>query len=205
MKKSRRPLRVPGSVPVMPSRLWAVPRCAPIPLHLLSQHSRPMCRGGMVSEGMGKIYIVDENEYLSLLKLADEELLHTANGRGSKIKFNENHAWPGKLAVLLCESTVDELLEIQFMTERYYAHQINAAQNHTRQDELLALAYLRAVRLQFARNEPDMGFTQREFDFVLAAISQHLDSGAEEPKILEIGCGAGSLLASLAESGYRRL
>jgi 2-polyprenyl-3-methyl-5-hydroxy-6-metoxy-1,4-benzoquinol methylase len=148
---------------------------------------------------------VDETELWSLIQVADEELLRTANGRGTRIKFNENHAWPGKLTILLHESSVDELLEIQFAIERYYAGRINTTEDHLEQDELIALAYLRTVRLQFERNEPDMGFTQREFNFVRAAIGQHPGSWAEEPNILEVGCGAGSLLASLAESGYRRL
>lgn len=158
-----------------------------------------------VSSANVKIHIVDETELWSLIKIADEELLRTADGGGARIKFDENRAWPGKLGVLLHESSVDELLEIQFAIERYYATQINATQDHMNQDELISLAYLRTVRLQFERDEPDMGFTRRELNFVTAAINQQLDSRTEEPNILEIGCGAGSLLASLAESGYRRL
>lgn len=155
--------------------------------------------------GNDKIYIVDDTELWALIKVADEELRSTASGRGTRIKFDENRAWPGKLGVLLQESLIEELLEVQFAIERHYAGQINAAKDHMEQDELIALAYLRTVRLQFERQEPDMGFTSREFRFVTAAIGHHRGSRPEEPNILEVGCGAGSLLASLAESGHRRL
>lgn len=152
---------------------------------------------------------MDEAEYLSLIRIADHELLARAHrlprGRGSEVHLDESLAWPRALEALLRESTGPELLQIQYMTERHYADQLKSAEEDMMQDELLALAYLRVVRLQLLRQEPDMGFTKRQLSFVLAAIKQHLLIQEREPDVLEIGCGAGSLLASLAEFGLRSI
>jgi 2-polyprenyl-3-methyl-5-hydroxy-6-metoxy-1,4-benzoquinol methylase len=152
---------------------------------------------------------MDEAEYLSLLRFADQGLLagvsQLGQDRGSEVRLEEDSEWPGELGVLLRESTSAELLRIQYMTERYYAGQIRLAEDDAAQDDLLALAYMRVVRLQFLRCETDMGFTERQLGFVLAVVRQHRAAAGGEPHVLEIGCGAGSLLASLAESGIRRL
>jgi 2-polyprenyl-3-methyl-5-hydroxy-6-metoxy-1,4-benzoquinol methylase len=152
---------------------------------------------------------MDEAEYLSRIDFADRDLLATAHGlglgRGSEVRLDEALAWPGALKVLLRKSTAAELLRLQYVTERHYAAQLKSAEDDVLQDELLALAYLRVVRLQFSRHEPDMGFTKRQLDFVLAAVKESQTGEEREPDILEVGCGAGSLLESLAEFGLRSL
>jgi 2-polyprenyl-3-methyl-5-hydroxy-6-metoxy-1,4-benzoquinol methylase len=152
---------------------------------------------------------MDEAEYLTRIDSADQNLRATAHqpgqGRGSEVQLDEALAWPGTLQVVLRESTDAELLRLQYVTERHYAGQLKSAEDDVLQDELLALAYLRVVRLQFLRHEPDMGFTKRELEFVLAVVRQSRAAEARDPDVLEVGCGAGSLLESLAESGLRSL
>jgi 2-polyprenyl-3-methyl-5-hydroxy-6-metoxy-1,4-benzoquinol methylase len=152
---------------------------------------------------------MDEADYLSRLCLADRDLVAGARrlgpGSGREVLLDEALAWPKELEGHLSQSTEAELLRIQYVTERFYARQLRSAVNGLHQDELLALAYLRVVRLQFLRGEPDMGFTKRQLDFVMAAIRQYRAAENHAPDVLEIGCGAGSLLESLAESGLRSI
>lgn len=151
---------------------------------------------------------MDEAEYLSCIRLADREVLDRARRQaqgGSELRLDETLAWPGQLERHLLESSQTELLRIQYITERHYADQLQSAGNGVRQDELLALAYLRVVRLQFLRGETDMGFTERQTSFVMAAIRQYCAEGKRQPEVLEIGCGAGSLLEALAKSGLRSI
>jgi 2-polyprenyl-3-methyl-5-hydroxy-6-metoxy-1,4-benzoquinol methylase len=151
---------------------------------------------------------MDEAEYLSRLRFADLDLLARAHrlgrGRGGGAHLDEASAWPAALEVLLHESTQTELLRLQYVTERYYASQLRSAEDGS-QDELLALAYLRVVRLQFLRREYDMGFTKHQLKFVVTVIKQYFAIENLEPEVLEIGCGAGSLLESLARCGFRSI
>jgi 2-polyprenyl-3-methyl-5-hydroxy-6-metoxy-1,4-benzoquinol methylase len=119
--------------------------------------------------------------------------------------LEENRTWPGALGDLLHVSTFKEVRRLQYATERYYANQLKATDDDAVLDQLLTLAYLRVVHLQFLRNESDMGFTERQFRFVLAAVKQYQDISGCEPHILELGCGAGSLLVSLAQESYRSI
>jgi 2-polyprenyl-3-methyl-5-hydroxy-6-metoxy-1,4-benzoquinol methylase len=150
---------------------------------------------------------MDETEYLSRINLADHEVLaeRRRGARAGEVQLDEASAWPDDVADLLRTSDAAELLRIQYITERYYARQIKSSPDELRQDELLALAYLRVIYLQFLRCEPDMGFTKRELDFVLAAIKRFQERKEREPVLLEVGCGAGSLLESLAEAGFRSI
>jgi 2-polyprenyl-3-methyl-5-hydroxy-6-metoxy-1,4-benzoquinol methylase len=150
---------------------------------------------------------MDDTEYLSRISLADRELIarmRQHDWTGDR-RIDDGSAWQGDLADLLNRSSAADLLRIQYVTERYYAALIKSAADAERQDELLTLAYMRIVYLQFLRREPDMGFTERELGFVLAAIKHYQDEKAREPALLEIGCGAGSLLKALAEAGFRSI
>jgi 2-polyprenyl-3-methyl-5-hydroxy-6-metoxy-1,4-benzoquinol methylase len=152
---------------------------------------------------------MDEAEYLSRIDAADQSLRvrtpQMGRDQGGDLQIDEDLAWPEPLSALLSESTAAELLRLQFVTERHYADRVKSATDGAVQDEFLALAYMRVVRLQFLRDEPDMGFTKRERDFVLAAVGQFREAEARDPDILEVGCGAGSLLESLAQSGLRSI
>ncbi len=152
---------------------------------------------------------MDETTYLSLIHLADQKLLREAHqitrGCDTEAQLGEFAAWPDQLSKLLYESTATELLCLQFATERYYARLIKLTSDHKSQDELIWLAYLRVVQLQFLRGETDMGFTDRELSLVVAVIKWQASGADEEPRILEIGCGAGTLLEGLARRGYRQL
>jgi 2-polyprenyl-3-methyl-5-hydroxy-6-metoxy-1,4-benzoquinol methylase len=152
---------------------------------------------------------MDDAEYLSRIDLADQSLRaatpQLGRGQVGDLQLDEDLAWPGPLNILLRESAAAELLRLQFVTERHYADQLKSATDDAVQDELLALAYMRVVRLQFLRDEPDMGFSKRQLDFVLAAVRQFQEAEARDPDILEVGCGAGSLLESLADAGLHSL
>lgn len=152
---------------------------------------------------------MDEAEYLARICRADQDLLSRSRrqgpGRCGEAQHEESPAWPEALEILLRESSPAKLLEIQYATERHYAQQLKSTDDHILQDELLALAYMRVVRLQFLRQEMDMGFSERQLRFVLAAMRPFQNGAGRDPDILEIGCGAGSLLEHLAKSGFRSL
>jgi 2-polyprenyl-3-methyl-5-hydroxy-6-metoxy-1,4-benzoquinol methylase len=115
------------------------------------------------------------------------------------------YGWPKDVLRLIGHADKAQLLRLQYWTESYYSERITASAEPSEQDILLALAYLRVVELQFIRGEPDMGFSARELAFVLAAARRLPPSRRSDPSVLEIGCGAGNLLGSLAEHGIRSL
>ncbi|MGH4016265.1 MAG: SAM-dependent methyltransferase [Pseudonocardiaceae bacterium] len=157
---------------------------------------------------------METSEFLAALREEDDRvLLETSTQRRGWPSAGPcghqpgrvDRVWPRGLLPILVGADGNELLGLQYCTERYYSERIMSCDEPSSQDILLALAYLRVVDLQFLRGEPDMGFSARELAFVLAAVRRLPHERRSDPHILEIGCGAGNLLGSLAEHGILSL
>ena len=152
------------------------------------------------------------DEYLLSLREADATTLNattrvgaTDHGQAAGHGFQQELLWSEQLRLHLRDADARGLLRLQFVTEKHYSELLEKETDRHRQDQMLSLAYARVVEFQFLRNEPDMGFSAGERRFVLGIAKRIRRQAAGEPRILEIGCGAGSLLSSLADEGFRRI
>src|SRR5690349_6961040 len=141
--------------------------------------------------------------YLTHLVRCDEELftrgLETLGKQaGQSTTFVDDGFWPPDLAADVAGGTGRELLELHWALERHYADEIRAsAGDPEREDFYLFVAYARVVGIRMAYAQ-DMGFTPEELAFVLGGLP-----ASPAARIVEVGCGAGGLLAELVERGYR--
>lgn len=155
--------------------------------------------------------LLPHEHYLALLEMTDEELFtqgleNLRKEAAQSTSFADDGFWPAELAADVANGSTRELLELHWALERHYADQIRAhAGSPEKEDFFLFIAYARVVgiRMAYAR---DMGFTPEELAFVLAAIEAAPRNGASGgPRVIEVGCGAGGLLAALAERGYQEV
>lgn len=167
-----------------------------------------------VRPGRSTASVMEISEFLAALREEDDRaLLETRTQRRGRPSADPSghqpdradRVWPEDVLPFLVGADGNELLRLQYCTERYYSERIMACAEPSSQDVLLALAYLRVIELLFLRGELDMGFSARELAFVLAAVRRLPQGRRSDPHVLEIGCGAGNLLGSLAEHGILSL
>ena len=205
------------------ANLAPMPTSRPIDWELISQQYDQMvkyatarhCRLVLLSSvgpGRSTASAMEISKFLAALREDDDRaLLETSTQRRDRRSADPSghqpdradRVWPDDALPFLADG--NELLHLQYSMERYYSKRIMACTEPSSQDVLLELAYLRVVELQFRRGEPDMGFSARELAFVLAAVRRLPQERRSDPHVLEIGCGAGNLLGSLAEHGILNL
>jgi 2-polyprenyl-3-methyl-5-hydroxy-6-metoxy-1,4-benzoquinol methylase len=150
-------------------------------------------------------------ECVAVLERTDEELFarglpELRRASTTTTTFAEDGFWPEGMAEDILSGTTQELTDLHWALERHYAGLIRSHAGATeKEDFYLFIAYARVVGIRMAYAH-DMGFTPEEMSFTLGALDAYRGSRPlSDLDLLEVGCGAASLLAQLAERGLRSI
>lgn len=125
--------------------------------------------------------------------------------------FKNEGLWDNKLMSYIFEMHPPQIPHLCWITEKYYASKLrqylpDQDQDHQTDmfDFFYTVGYARVISLRM-RHNPNMGYTQDDLDFVMAALEKHYRHSYRDVRILEIGCGTGELLAALYARGYTHI
>ena len=144
-------------------------------------------------------------EFASLLDQGDRELLSLSledlRARvQASASANGDGLWSAALLPHVCGRSRDELVVLHWVTERHYAGKLRASALTPLLQHYLTIGYARVISLRMGYEE-NMGCSADDVAFTLLVASTFLQP-RERVRILEVGCGAGQLMAVLVKHGY---
>ena len=146
--------------------------------------------------------LLDSDRELMARDLADlQAMLSSASNS------EQEGLWTPALADCIACIDPQHLLDLEWVTEKHYASLMRQATSKRELDYLYLIGYARVISLMMMIASY-MGYSMDDLYFILTLIKLIATNAQDthgDPKILEVGCGAGDLLVDLAGRGYRNL
>ncbi|HWS83830.1 MAG TPA: class I SAM-dependent methyltransferase [Ktedonobacteraceae bacterium] len=153
--------------------------------------------------------LTDHSSYIELLALSDRQLLEVdAKSLKTQIyqasTFQDEGMWTDELMEYISKMTLSDLPLLEWVTEKHYAAKLRDSSMQRYFEHFHLIGYIRVTFLRLLHTS-NMGYTNDDLHFVLAALKKHYNNALESTRILDIGCGTGELLTELCIRGYSQV
>ncbi len=169
-------------------------------------HRREISRSKRHSQSLS-FNNLSEGQFIDMLTKSDRELMESSfidlcASISSATNTEQEGLWTPALSKYIAQVDPQDLLNLEWATERHYGTLIRQARNKEELDYLYLIGYARVISLMM-KFEEHMGYSLDDLDFILILLEKHIKNKHSSPRILEVGCGTGDLLVNLAECGYQ--